>query len=420
MSGSWLESASHRAWLAGEAERLVDFASRSVHPDGGFAWQDDDGTPLLERPVELWITTRMVHVLALAHLWGRPGAGPLVDHGLAALTGRMRDEAYGGWFASVGPDGPVLADKRSYEHSFVVLAAASALVAGRDGAAELLADALAVSDRHFWREDDGMVVDVWDRTWTDCEPYRGVNANMHTVEAYLAAADATGDGEWRRRALRITERVIHGWARTNGWRIPEHFDPDWQPLPEYNADEPGHPFRPYGATIGHALEWSRLCLHVHAGLAAQNPQDPAAAPAWLIDDAAALFGNAVRDGWAVDGADGFVYTTGWDGSPVVRQRLFWVVGEGIAAAAALHAVTGSATERERYEAAYRRWWDYAATYFIDTEHGSWRHELDPGNRPASTIWQGKPDAYHAVQTTLIPRLPLAPTMAVAISRGLLR
>src|SRR5207342_2648450 len=53
MSGSWLASAPHREWLAGEADRLVEFASRSVHPDGGFAWQDDDGTPLLDRPVEL-------------------------------------------------------------------------------------------------------------------------------------------------------------------------------------------------------------------------------------------------------------------------------------------------------------------------------------------------------------------------------
>jgi mannose/cellobiose epimerase-like protein (N-acyl-D-glucosamine 2-epimerase family) len=323
----------------------------------------------------------------------------------------MRDEEYRGWFASVGADGPVLADKRGYEHAFVVLAASSALVAGRDGAADLLAEALAVSDRHFWREDDGMVVDVWDRAWTQCEPYRGVNANMHTVEAYLAAADATGDGEWQGRALRITERVVHGWARGNQWRIPEHFDAEWQPLPEYNADQPGHAFRPYGATIGHALEWSRLCLHVHACLAAAGRN----APSWLIADAGGLFDAAVRDGWAADGAEGFVYTTGWDGTPVVRQRLFWVVCEGIAAAAALHAVTGD----DRYEAVYRQWWDHAARYFIDTDLGSWRHELDPGNRPASTIWQGKPDAYHALQTTLIPRLPLAPTMASAIGRGLL-
>ena len=68
MSRSWFESPSHRAWLAGEADRLIGFAQRSAHPGGGFAWLDDAGQPWLDRPVELWITTRMVHVLALAHV----------------------------------------------------------------------------------------------------------------------------------------------------------------------------------------------------------------------------------------------------------------------------------------------------------------------------------------------------------------
>jgi sulfoquinovose isomerase len=410
MGVSWVQLASHRAWLAAEADRIVDFAQRSAHPDGGFAWQSDDGSPQLDRPVELWITTRMVHVLGLAHLWGRPGLGALIDGGVAALAGRFHDAEQGGWFSSVDLDGPVLADKRAYEHSFVVLAASTALHAGRRGAADLLTEALAVQERHFWSEDDGLVVDVWNRDWTDCEPYRGVNANMHTVEAYLAAADAGADPVWRRRALRITERVIHGWARSNGWRIPEHFDQHWQPVPEYNADDPGHPFRPYGATIGHALEWSRLCLHVHACLSAVPGGN---APDWLIDDAVALFDAATRDGWAVDGADGFVYTTGWDGTPVVRQRLFWVLGEGIAAAAALAAATGNA----RFEKPYRSWWDYAERHFIDRQLGNWRHELDPQNEPAATIWQGKPDSYHALQTALLPRAPLAPTLAAALARG---
>jgi len=34
------------------------------------------------------------------------------------------------------------------------------------------------------------------------------------------------------------------------------------------------------------------------------------------------------------------------------------------------------------------------------------------------VWPGKPDLYHAVQATLIPRLPLAPTMATALAKGL--
>jgi len=149
VGASWVQLASHRAWLAAEADRIVDFARHSPHPEGGFAWQADDGRPELHRPVELWITNRMVHVLGLAHLWGRPGLGPLIDQGVAALTGRFHDAEHGGWYSSVGPQGPVLADKRAYEHSFVVLAASTALHAGRRGAADLLTEALAVQERHF-------------------------------------------------------------------------------------------------------------------------------------------------------------------------------------------------------------------------------------------------------------------------------
>ena len=73
-----------------------------------------------------------------------------------------------------------------------------------------------------------------------------------------------------------------------------------------NRDRPDDQFQPYGATVGHGLEWSRLLLHLEASLA-----DP---PDWLLPAAEALFDRAVADGWAVDGADGFVYTTDWDGT----------------------------------------------------------------------------------------------------------
>ena len=56
--------------------------------------------------------------------------------------------------------------------------------------------------------------------------------------------------------------------------------------------------------------------------------------------------------------------------------------------------------------------------FLDPEDGSWRHELDPTNRPSS-LTGGKPDTYHAFQATLIPRLPLAPALAAAVGEGLL-
>ena len=105
---------------------------------------------------------------------------------------------------------------------------------------------------------------------------------------------------------------------------------DWRPLPEYNADQPRHPFRPFGITPGHGLEWSRLLLQIHAALGGR--------PDWLVEAARGLFARAVDDGWEEPG--GFAYTTDLDGRPVVADRLHWPVTEAIGAAAALHETTG--------------------------------------------------------------------------------
>jgi sulfoquinovose isomerase len=405
---SWLTTPAHARWLEAEGDRLLDFGRASRHPDGGFAWLDDAGRPELGRPVELWVTCRMTHCYALGDLLGRPHCAALVEHGVAALRGRMHDDRHGGWYAQVGPEGPVVRDKTAYEHAFVVIAASSVAASGLPGGEELLDEALAVLLERFWDDEHGMVVEQWDESFSTLDGYRGVNANMHSVEALLAAADVRGDASLRERASRILTRVVHDLAAGNDWRIPEHFDEAWTPQMEYNADEPAHPFRPYGATIGHWLEWSRLALHLRAGLGE-------AAPGWLLDDARSLFDAAVREGWAVDGADGFVYTVDWSGSPVVRERMHWVAAEATATAAALHTATGEAS----YAAWYQAWWRYVADHLRDEQGGSWWHELSPENLPSNKTWSGKPDVYHAFQATLVPRLPLSPTLAAALRQGLL-
>ena len=64
---------------------------------------------------------------------------------------------------------------------------------------------------------------------SESEPYRGANSNMHSVEAYLAAGDVTGDPVWPSRAASIADRLINDHARAHAWRIPEHYDENWQP-----------------------------------------------------------------------------------------------------------------------------------------------------------------------------------------------
>jgi mannose/cellobiose epimerase-like protein (N-acyl-D-glucosamine 2-epimerase family) len=288
----------------------------------------------------------------------------------------------------------------------VVLAASSAAAAGVADGAELLREGVEVAATRFWDDAAGLSREEWDRTWTTLDGYRGVNANMHTVEAYLAAGDVTGDAIWHRRAGRIAERLV-SWARDNAWRIPEHFEPGWQPLLEHHHDQPAHPFRPYGATVGHGLEWARLLLAVDATLGDDAPDG-------LRPAAVALYDRAVADGWAADGADGFVYTTDWSGTPVVRQRMHWVLCEAVGAAEALH----KTTNEQRYADDLVRWWAYADHHLVDHLQGSWHHELDPANRPASTVWPGKPDVYHAYQALLVEDLPLIPSFATALGGGL--
>jgi len=371
---------------------------------------DSDGRIDPEVPIDLLITCRMTHVFSLASLLGRGGGGLLVDHGLRALRDDFRDQSNGGWFREVGPAGPVEGGdgKEAYAHAFVLLATASATAAGREGARELLDEAIGVVERHFWSEEEGRSLESWDAAFTSTEDYRGANSNMHSVEAYLAVAGATGDEVWLKRALRIADWLINQTARANHWRIVEHFGGDGRQDREYNAADKAHQYRPYGATIGHAFEWARLLLHLRAELAGK-------APDWLLEASRALYANAIAEGWRADGGDGFVYTTDWSGQPVVRARLHWVLAEAIGASAALAAATAA----DEYKARYAEFWDHAAVYFFDLERGSWHHELDPENHPSESVWAGKPDVYHALQTTLIPRLPLAPALAFALRDGLL-
>jgi sulfoquinovose isomerase len=352
--------------------------------------------------------SRMTHVFALGTLLGHHlPYRQYVDHGVASLRDELRDTSYGGWFAAVKGQSPVLAQKASYDHAFVVLAASSAAIVGAAGADALLEEALDVWEARFWQEEYALGADLWDRAWAQLDPYRGVNSNMHAVEALIAAADVTGDNIWLDRAFRIAENVVHGFARDAGWLLPEHYDDRWRPLVDYNVDNPRDQFRPYGVTIGHLFEWSRLCLHVRASLGAD-------APPWLLDDASGLFEAGAQYGWGADGAPGFVYTIDWEKQPVVTARLHWVIAEAIGAAAAFHHATGKAAYKEHY----LRWWEEALR-FIDLKEGSWRHELDPQGNPSSDVWTGKPDIYHALQATLLPRVPLAPSLATALSHGLL-
>jgi sulfoquinovose isomerase len=398
--------AEHRAWLVAEGARLLAFGRASLVPGDGYGWLDDAGRLELNRPVVTWITARMTHVYALATLRGDPDGPGLVDHGLQALTGGLEDHEHGGWF-----EGRADTDRKAaYTHAFVVLAASSAHLAMRPGARELLDRALSVVRQRFLDDRPGVTWDSYDAAWGDREDYRGANSAMHMVEALLAAADATEDATWRAHALAIARDSVHELIPHYDWLLPEHRAADGTVLPDYNLDHKDDPFRPYGATPGHSMEWARLLVAIETAMLAADEEPPG----WLLEDARALFARAVEVGFERGSeaeADGFVYTVDWSGRPVVTARFHWVLAEAIAAAAVLYRRTGESSYAEYYDT----WWDVARRRFIDPLGGSWWHELDAAGHPAGSVWPGKPDIYHAYQATLIPMQPPSGSLAGALA-----
>lgn len=390
-SSRWIDDATHRAFLRAEARRQFAFFRRSLRGDGRFDVLDFAGAPLADAPQELHTTTRLVHSYALAKLFGEADCDRLIDAGMDFLWRGHRDREHGGYVWSVGADGPAVTTKLAYGHVFVLLAAASAMKIGHPDAPRLFADAAQVIEARFWDEGAGLLREEFARDWTPFSTYRGMNANMHGVEAMLAAFEASGETIWLERAGRVLDVFVGRIAPQHDWRLPEHYRADWSVDPDYRGDPM---FRPAGTTPGHSLELGRLALQWW---------DLAGRPAdGTPERARRLIEQALADAWLPAG--GFAYTLGAGGRVAVADRYWWPVAEAIGALATLLKLD----RRPQDEEWYRRLWRFAAERLIDHDRGGWYPELDAAGAPAGKQFLGKPDLYHSVQAALIP---LDPRMA---------
>lgn len=404
-----IDTEENRDFLKEIRNGLLNFGHKFPSPGGSAYYLSDDGTPWKDRDREAYVTSRMAHVYSIGSFLGHEGSEELADAAIRGLRGELRDQENGGWYAGLRADGSFLPNKQCYAHAFVILAGTSGVLAGRPGAEELLEEALKVYDQRFWNEEEGLSCDTWNTEFTVMDDYRGLNANMHTVEAFLAVADAVGKEEYRVRAGRIIDRVL-GWASGNSWRIPEHYTKEWVADTEFNKDHLDDQFKPYGATPGHGIEWARLI----AQWALSTYKDDREGAAKYIEASENLFNRAVEDAWNADGAPGIAYTTGWDGKPIVHDRMHWVLAEAINTSALLYHVTG----KPKYADDYAMFMEYLDEKVLDHVNGSWFHQLDQNNNLIGTVWPGKPDIYHALQATLIPYYAPDTSIALAVKKGL--
>jgi mannose/cellobiose epimerase-like protein (N-acyl-D-glucosamine 2-epimerase family) len=386
------------SFLRSQAISLIDFTRGSKMNEGGFGYLNSTGKVDLNKPREVYIQCRMIQVLGLAQLFDMADSNRLIDHGIDALLDLFHDKDNGGFFNSIDLNGkPFVTHKLAYDQMFVLLAACTAKVAGSARADELLSIIDGVIDNYYWDEDFQMMRNTWNMDFSILDNYRGINANMHAVEALSAAYDVTGDEKYRNRAYLICKRTIQDFAKVNSWMLPEHFNEEWIVDKDFNIDNPADPFCPFGVTIGHLFEWSRLILQLKLQIEGSDLDD-----SWIDQGAIGLYEKAKEFGWSADGTEGFVYTIDWDGKPVVRSRMFWVAAEAVMTAYTLWILT----KESKYLDDYSTWWEYIDRHVIDHVNGSWFHELDPMQKVVAHTWPGKPDTYHAFNSCVLPLFPL--------------
>ncbi|WP_136440127.1 AGE family epimerase/isomerase [Pacificoceanicola onchidii] len=382
---TWLTDPVHRRWLAQDALRLFEVFRASLGDKPGFHVLDYDGAPLPDTVQELHTTTRLVHSYALGKAAGVTGCDEIIDQGMRYLQSHHHDKDNGGYLWALDGDAVHDSRKLAYGHVFVLLAGSSAKLAGHPDADAVIDDVTAKLDQHYWEDGPGLFADEWNRDWTPFSTYRGMNANMHGVEALLGAFEATGREVYLSKAGRILDFFMGQMAPDYDWRLPEHYTSDWEVDPEYS----GNPmFRPAGTTPGHSFELARLQLQ-HWDLSGR-PDGKA------VDTARAVAGTALADAWRADG--GLAYTLNFDGTPAIPDRYWWPVCEAIGVYASLLKIGGTTED----EAAYRKLWQFAEGHFVDHAKGGWFPELGEDGKPTARQFHGKPDIYHALQADLFP------------------
>jgi mannose/cellobiose epimerase-like protein (N-acyl-D-glucosamine 2-epimerase family) len=369
------------AFLRQQASALLDFyLPVAINPDGGYFTQiDDDGTVYDRQSEDLVNTCRYLHNFALATQLQIIDGKDVIVHGLQRLRSAFHDKSHGGYLWSLHSSKPRDRRKLAYGHAFVLLAAATAMDAGVD-ATDVLDEADRVLEAHFWDPVAGLYRDEISHDWATIEPYRGQNANMHLVEALLAAYQATAIEHFLDRAEHVAQRVIVDLRSTTAGLLWEHYDEHWRADLEFNRATPRDLYRPYGVLPGHLLEWAKLLALL----------DRARTLPWALVAAEELFAQAVQLGWDVS-RGGFRYAIDLDGTVVDGSRYAWVIAEAIGAAATL----GGATEKPDYTEWLERFWDFAWRNQIDRDCGGWYPALTAEHeRLHLPFTRGKSDFYH--------------------------
>ncbi len=345
-------------FLQGHIESILKFYDPVVFdPSGGFFQHFMDDGQVYDRDTRhLVSSTRFVYNYVNAYLQtGKPKYREWAEHGFAYLLDHHR-AADGHYYWQL--KGNQIDDGRAmaYGHAFVMLAAAWAARLEINQASQTVAEVWSFMEQHFWQEQDQAYADERDPSLANLSEYRGQNANMHTVEALIAAFNTTKETAYLQRAKAVAHQFCIILAAQADGQIWEHYDLQWRQDWNYNIDKPDDLFKPWGYQPGHQIEWAKLLLQL----------DELATEDWYLPTALKLFDVAMEKGWDHQHG-GLVYGYAPTGEFADANKYFWVHAEALATAWRLY----GRTQDVRYQKVYQQIWQWSWDHLVDHQHGAW-------------------------------------------------
>ena len=344
-----------RSFLAAHIDKTLAFYEpHALDPEGGFFhYFLDDGTVYERSHRHLVSATRFVFNWSMAyHHTGRAHYLDWTRHALAHLQSFRLPSGLYGWTLEAGrlQDATAMA----YGQAFVLLAHSHAFRVGACSR-EAVGQAFDQMNAAFFQEDSRAYADEITPEGVLID-YRGQNANMHMCEACLTAFEFTGELRYWDRAVLLIERFAFELAALSHGLVWEHYRQDWSLDWDYNRDNPGNIFKPWGFQTGHQTEWAKLLM-----IAWQHQSNPR----WL-QRAEALQSAAYLHGWDAQHG-GLVYGFDPDFKHCDSDKYFWVQAESFAAAWRLWRATG----KQAYLDQYTRIWQWSWQHMVDHRYGAW-------------------------------------------------
>jgi mannose/cellobiose epimerase-like protein (N-acyl-D-glucosamine 2-epimerase family) len=206
-----------------------------------------DGTPIELAARRLMVQARQIATYSRAILQGYYQHEFAIDRCLNTLRRRYSgSDGAPGWVFSIGPTlQPADPTRDLYAHAFVLYALAwSYRLLNEPYILHWAAELLEVLDRHFLLEDGSFADSIPPR-----DSVRRQNPHMHLLEAFLAMAEASGDGQYLERAGALAKFGLTHFLDPQTGLLLEELEADWKPR---------HPSGCNRVEPGHLFEWSWL------------------------------------------------------------------------------------------------------------------------------------------------------------------